>query len=259
MRTFSRAWIVVLASLGCNGNVAGADQPHGQVGAARSRTARIHHLDRDDAQPVRAVADVKATELCVTRGNFADTKIDVPTFRAVALGKSGDAAAVSVVVHGETTNVRALSSGEERHQLGVKLRAQDGCNLVYVMWRLDPKPKIAVSVKLNPGMATAQECGANGYTNVKPAWSASAADLPILDDGKPHSLRAEISGDALTAWVDGTVAWQGTLPESARDLAGPAGVRSDNLSFDLTGFAVDSRQNPAATVKKLKCTGDAGD
>ena len=30
--------------------------------------------------------------------------------------------------------------------------------------------------------------------------------------------------------------WRGTLPAAARDLAGPAGLRSDNLAFDLVSF-----------------------
>ena len=47
-----------------------------------------------------------------------------------------------------------------------------------------------------------------------------------------HVLRAEIVGDTLTAWIDGHVAWVGTLPDEARELAGPAGLRTDNLALD---------------------------
>jgi hypothetical protein len=114
------------------------------------------------------------------------------------------------------------------------------------MWRAGAKPKLVVSVKRNPGERTAKECGANGYTNLKPAHTSP---LPALDDGTEHELRAEIHDDTLTAWVDGAVAWQGTLPESAAELSGPAGVRSDNLDFDVTTFATDARAGGNVAVK----------
>lgn len=186
----------------------------------------------------------------MTTGELVDGRVEVPTFRAVAPAHDGDAAAMRVVVHGETAKARALASGQHRRQLGLKLRAQDGCNLVYVMWRLDPKPKLEVSVKHNPGARTAKECGARGYTKVKPVRTAS---LPELDDGVAHELRAEIADDILTAWVDERVVWQGKLPASAGELVGPAGVRSDNLAFDLTGLAVDRR---AGGEVEVKCRGD---
>jgi hypothetical protein len=237
------------------------------VGTQRARTIA------QDAKPVVALEDVKPASLCVTMGKLAAVKtdlapvqadvvgavakptpIDVPTFRAVSPEKAGDAAELKVVVHGASETARALASGQLRRQLGVKLRAENGCNLVYVMWRLDPRPKVEVSVKRNPGQRVAKECGANGYTKVKPAYTFKASQYPTLDDGSEHSLRAEINGDLLTAWLDGNVAWQGTLPVEAGELAGPAGVRSDNLSFDLTSFAVDAR--PSTDTTKTKCVGD---
>jgi hypothetical protein len=108
-------------------------------------------------------------------------------------------------------------------------------------------------VKSNPGQRVAKECGAGGYTKVKPVSTFKASQYPTLDDGAEHTLRAEISGDNLTAWLDGNVAWQGTLPDGARDLAGPAGIRSDNLAFDITSFSVDAR---AGNDTKAKCVGD---
>jgi hypothetical protein len=203
----------------------------------------------------RALAAVEPKSLCVTKGEItASSKIDVPTFRAVAPGHEGNAAAIKLTVLGDTYQRRALASGQQRRQVGLKLRADNGCNLVYVMWRLDPKPKLDVSIKRNVGERTAKECGANGYQKVKPSFTDLAA---TLDDGAPHELRAEISGDTLTAWVDGTVAWIGTLPASARDLSGPAGVRSDNLAFDLTAFAVDAEATAAKA--EAKCVDDEAD
>ncbi len=192
--------------------------------------------------------------MCVTRGALADARVEVPTFRAVARSTGGDAASMKFVVNGDTEKSRALASGQKRRQLGLKLRAQDGCNLVYVMWRLDPKPKLEVSVKVNPGQRTAKECGADGYTKVK---AARVGSLPTLTDGGDHELRAEIRGDSLTAWIDGQVAWEGKLPSSASTLAGPVGVRSDNLAFELKAF--DGDGTSAERKVETKCVSDTSD
>jgi hypothetical protein len=159
-----------------------------------------------------------------------------------------------VVVDGRTEQTRALASGQRRRQLGLKLRAGDGCNLVYVMWRLDPRPALEVSVKSNPGARTTRECGARGYTRIKPA---SRAPLPPLDDGAEHELRAAIEGDTLVASVDGRVVWRGRLPEAARALSGPAGLRSDNLAFELVDF--EAPATTAAGGAAARCTDAVGD
>jgi hypothetical protein len=202
------------------------------------------------AKPTLALADVAPSALCVTMGALAGSGVDAPTFRAVARGHAGDAASLKVVVHGATAEARALASGQQRRQLGLKLRAANGCNLVYVMWRLDPRPKLEVSIKRNAGARTASECGARGYTKVR---ADGALPPPALDDGAPHELRAEIAGDALTAWIDGRVTWQGRLPDEARELAGPAGLRSDNLAYDIAAIAVDTR---AGGDVDAKCVGE---
>ena len=53
---------------------------------------------------------------------------------------------------GPTSQEARLGSGESRRQFGLRLRAQDPCNLVYAMWRIEPEPMLVVSVKRNPGM-----------------------------------------------------------------------------------------------------------
>ena len=186
-------------------------------------------------------------------GQIAGTRVDAPTFRAVAAAHAGDAASLRFSVHGDSTEHRALASGQLRRQLGLKLRAADGCNLVYVMWRRDPTPGIEVSVKRNPGAHTGKQCGNAGYTKLAPTHRGT---VPVLDDGREHELRAEITGDVLAAWIDGALAWQGSLPDSARDLAGAPGVRSDNLAFDIAAFAVDER---AGSDAHAKCRTDDGE
>ncbi len=192
-------------------------------------------------------------QLCVTHGALASARIEVPTFRAVAPGHAGDRAAMRFVVHGETAEHRALASGQDRRQLGLKLRAEDGCNLVYVMWRLDPKPQVEVSIKRNEGESTAKQCGARGYTKVKPLLAEAP---PVMTDGRAHELRAEITGDLLVAWIDGAPVWRGRLPAAAEELDGPAGVRSDNLEVDLLGFAVDRRVGSGDATCKATSAAD---
>ena len=68
------------------------------------------------------------------------------SMRAVAPRTTGDGAELRFTYHGQTEARTKLANGEERTQVGIKLRAEDGCNLVYVMWRIDPTPKLAVSV-----------------------------------------------------------------------------------------------------------------
>jgi hypothetical protein len=174
---------------------------------------------------------VPVDQLCVTHGAIENRAIAEPTVRAFAQGEAagGDAAELAFTYRGDSQSGRALANGQLRRQVGLKLRAENGCNVVYVMWRLDPKPKLDVSVKSNPGKRTHEDCGADGYIKVKPA---RALAVPAYAPGEAHTLRAEILGDELTAWIDGRVAWHGTLPAEARALAGPVGLRSDNVMLD---------------------------
>jgi hypothetical protein len=236
------ALLLAITASGCDSSVGAAPR------ARAPKTLRPSaHVD-----PGRPLEWVKTETLCVTKGKLASARVEVPTFRAVALDRGGDGAAAKFVVHGATATERALASGQERRQIGLKLRAENGCNLVYVMWRLDPRPQIDVSVKRNVGQKTAKECGAEGYTKVRPTAALTATELPRLDDNTEHELRAEINGDRLVAWVDGRVAWIGSLPETARTLAGPAGVRSDNLDFELRGLAVDAGARADVAAKCLR-------
>ena len=117
-----------------------------------------------------------------------------------------------------------------RSQIGLKLRAEDGCNLLYAMWRIAPKPGLVVSLKRNPGMHSSGDCGNGGYTNLKPRRGTRVA---AFQPGERHAIRAEQRGEELRVLVDGAPAWEGTLPAEALSLQGPAGFRSDNGRFDL--------------------------
>lgn len=134
---------------------------------------------------------------------------------------------------GPTKEVSRLGNGEVRSQFGIKLRAQDTCNIVYVMWHFSPDQKIAVSVKRNPGQRTHEDCLDNGYiNNIKPR--VSALPQPVSPD-QPHTLSASLSGSNLTVKVDNSVAWEGDLGPVALEFDGPVGLRSDNahVVFDF--------------------------
>jgi hypothetical protein len=171
---------------------------------------------------------VQVQSLCVTKGTIGPRgTINVPTFRGVAVGTSGEAAGIDFIYRGRSSTERALASGQLRRQIGLKLRAANGCNLVYAMWRFDPRPLLEVSVKINPGARTHSECGARGYTKLRP----NAVSAPRV--GQRHSISAMITGNELRAWIDGQLAWQSSLPYEAKSITGPSGIRSDNVAYDI--------------------------
>jgi hypothetical protein len=150
--------------------------------------------------------------------------------RAGAPHTSGDGAELRFTYFGQTTERTRLANGEERTQVGIKLRAEDGCNLVYVMWQVDPTPRLVVSVKRNPGKHAHDECGAEGYVGIAPSY---ASPLPPLRLGDAHKISAAIEDGRLLVLVDGNAVWEGSLPESALSLHGEIGVRADNAKLDM--------------------------
>jgi hypothetical protein len=211
------------------------------------------------SDPTAKLSPAKTAGLCITKGTVGpaegqvlrETRVDDPVVRGFAKGSTGDAAAIDFVYRGKTDTSVPLASGDVRAQLGLKLRAADGCNLVYVMWRFEPKPEVVVQVKSNPGKHTHEECGANGYTRVKPAKSAKVFP-PVV--GASHRMWAELDGDSLVAWIDDRIVWQGTLPD-VKDLQGPAGFRTDNVKADLALLVAADPSAPA----KLDCPGTKPD
>jgi hypothetical protein len=180
---------------------------------------------------------VTRAELCVTEGDVsgaADThlSVDVPKMRAYVNRGTAQAAQLAFTYLGPTARQSALASGATRVQFGLKLRAADPCNLIYLMWRVEPESTLVVSIKSNPGAHTSSQCGNGGYQNVKPSV---AAPVPRLTAGQAHTLRAELHGDELLAYVDARSVWRGRLGPVAATLSGPPGIRSDNarLEFEL--------------------------
>jgi hypothetical protein len=178
---------------------------------------------------------VPADKLCVTEGEARPGhdgafSVDTAKMRAYVNGWTSQAVEARFTYLGPTEETSKLGSGEVREQFGLKLRAQNACNLVYAMWRFTPQSRVVVSVKSNPGQSTSAECGNDGYTNLKAAHSAP---LPPVNKGGKHELSAEIEGNELKVVADGKLVWAGDLGPVAEPMKGPVGIRSDNVRLAL--------------------------
>ena len=131
---------------------------------------------RADSQSV----PVTRANLCVSEGTIEELpgqrlSVSVPKMRAYVNAYTQPVAEARFTYLGSTGNEAPLASGEMRRQFGLKLRAQDACNLVYAMWRIEPESKLVVSVKNNPGQHTSAQCGNRGYRNIKARRSRCSA------------------------------------------------------------------------------------
>src|SRR5262249_16626549 len=92
----------------------------------------LHRIERDD--------------LCVTNGAVSmlpggRLAINTPSSRAVVRAVENAADQVAEIrfrYRGPTQISKRLASGELRRQIGLKLRAEDTCNLIYAMWHIEP-------------------------------------------------------------------------------------------------------------------------
>jgi hypothetical protein len=230
----SRRWpalLVVLAAVAC-----------ASTDPVAPRTPRKHGDQAGSGGNSTPASLVRVTSGAITPADIAWSRVSSPVFRAFVEGSSGDAIELEFEYDGPTATREPLASGEVREQIGVKLRARDTCNVVYVMWHHGDSPALEASVKHNPGSTQHSECGDRGYTVLRPDHVAH--ELPRLRAGERHSLRAEIHGDRLVAFIDGKEAWSGRLPQSQADFRGPAGIRSDNMAHQ---FAVRAPLEPSET------------
>jgi hypothetical protein len=182
-----------------------------------------------------ALVPARAQDLCVTEGEVtalgaSGLAVESPKMRAFLNHATGQRIEARFKYLGATAHESPLGSGAVRRQFGLKLEAQDACNLLYAMWRIEPEAKLVVSVKANPGEHSSAECGNRGYRNVKPARSAP---VPSLRPGDTHALRAELSGTSMRVLIDGLPVWEGDVGAQALRWAGPVGLRSDNARLEI--------------------------
>jgi hypothetical protein len=187
------------------------------------------------AQPGTNWFSVPQAKLCVTEGAIRQSSgnrlsVDVPKMRAFVTVASTQDVEAHFTYLGGTPGEKPLGSGEMRRQFGLKLRAQDACNLVYAMWRIEPESKLVVSVKSNPGQHTSAECANRGYQNIQPVHSSP---VPALRPGVAHTLRAEMNGAEMRVYADNNLVWEGSIGPPGGNLHGPVGIRSDNARLAL--------------------------
>jgi hypothetical protein len=198
-------------------------------------------------------------KLCVTEGAIESASgnrlsVNVPKMRAFVTIATTQEVEAHFTYLGKTPGEKPLGSGEMRRQFGLKLRAQDPCNLVYAMWRIEPESKLVVSVKSNPGQHTSAECGNRGYRNIKPLHSSP---VPLLRPGVAHTLRAEMNGGAMRVYVDNNLVWEGSVGSEGASFNGPVGMRSDNARLEIELRAGQS--SGAHPDYQLACRPGAGE
>ena len=192
---------------------------------------------------------VNLRDICVTNGEIRTgpdgrLQINGPSSRAVLRFRSQPAAEIRFTYLGSSVQSKPLASGELRQQIGIKLRAENTCNLVYAMWHIEPNSRIAISIKHNPGMSTHEQCHAGGYINLE---QTGAAEPPKIAVGETHVLRAEMHGATLVVRADGLEAWRGDLGPVIASFDGPVGLRTDNAQFSLdylVGIAKPGSETP---------------
>ena len=192
--------------------------------------------------------------LCVTEGSLEempDGRLSVsgPKMRAYVNRQTSQTIEANLTYVGPTKSEARLGSGQMRRQFGLKLHAQDPCNLVYVMWRIEPKAELVVSVKSNPGQQTSAACANRGYQNIRPARKSP---VPVLQPGGSHTLRAEMNGENLRVFVDDSVVWEGTLGSDVLHLNGPVGIRSDDAQVEFQLRAGELSSDRADVVLPCK-------
>jgi hypothetical protein len=113
------------------------------VGVASASTVLPHNVSRAD--------------LCITEGTIegqpaaSSFTVDSPKIRAYVNAKPVQSIEARFTYLGATSHDVPLASGTIARQFGLKLRAQDACNRVYAMWRIEPDSKLVVSIKKNTG------------------------------------------------------------------------------------------------------------
>lgn len=200
---------------------------------------------------------VNKASLKVTLGSIKETKSGFLTttsakMRAVERAPSASTAQLQFRYRGPSKKTTAPNSnGTIKRQIGLKMRAKDTCNLLYVMWEVGrtqiredgsrdhrSPEKIVILVKSNPGKSTHKGCGTDGYQTIATInQNDPSHGFASARDEKGHRLRAELvpkgrAGYDLFVYVDGKEVWNGRIAHRLlRNIDGPAGIRSDNGSF----------------------------
>lgn len=204
------------------------------LGCSKPTPPAPAHVQQAVVKKEEGLHSIQEKAFCATSGKVEHHDghffVDQGGMRGAVTGEHNDEASISFTYRGPSHRTTPLDNGEVRRQLGLRLRAANTCNAIYVMWRIAPTSGIFVSTKKNAGEATHEQCEARGYHGYKgtPGYVA-----PEVKEGETHTLRAKITGDELEVWADDKTAWKGTLQHEEVPPDGPIGIRSDNGIFDF--------------------------
>lgn len=151
-----------------------------------------------------------------------------PEMRCV-FTRSNDQVYLFFIYSGDTATLAHLGDGSVRRQIGLKVIAQNTCNVLYVMWWTDGT--IQASMKINPNMSTHAQCADGGYSVI-----GSYSGPPLVVSTSVHMLHVRIlrATKQLVIQTDNGSAHTFVLPDPALQLIGPTGLRTDNCIADMT-------------------------
>ncbi len=180
---------------------------------------------------------VSLSNLCVTEGTVTALPahrllVTDPNVHATMNRETPQDIEGHFVYLGPSDDSETPSTGHNHHQFGFELFAQDPCNLVYVMWSLEPESDIAVLVKSNPTQHIHAECGRHGTRTVEPELTLPLPPVRAAEHSS-HTLRAEITGRWLLVFADGSLVWRGALPSEILLTHGPVGIHCDNAKLEI--------------------------
>jgi hypothetical protein len=139
-----------------------------------------------------------------------------------------------------------LDSGAVIQQIGLKMRAMNTCNLLYIMWRIKPTEEIYIAIKRNPGKSTYEDCRANGYivlgrVLLKPLGITAATQTTHRLGASVTETAGQYAGEVT---IDGRRIWSRDIDANLISrINGPVGIRSDNGSFIFKLFVTDAESN----------------
>lgn len=196
---------------------------------------------------------VSLTDLCVTEGTITALPahrllVTNPNVHATLNRETPQDIEADFVYLGPSGESDTASSSQNHHQFGFELFAQDACNLVYVMWRLEPESNIGVFVKSNPQQHIHDECGRRGTITAEAEYKLP---LPPVRAGEhiSHTLRAKIKGSRLLVFADGALVWRCELSPEILRTRGPVGIHCDNAKLEIMLTVAP----PAANAPVIPC------
>ena len=84
------------------------------------------------------MSDLRVTDGAIEELPDGRLTVESPEMRAVLRQQTSQKVEARFTYLGPTVPQNKLADGEVRSQFGLKLRAQDGCNVIYVMWWIAP-------------------------------------------------------------------------------------------------------------------------